>query len=74
MANPLPNDTRLWLEIGAKEGEAVDDINKMYEVIDETGHPENNVSKSVDPDGEHNEASWKQQFIPALKWLFEINE
>ena len=70
--NPLPSDARIWLEIGEKEGEAVDDTERMYEVILNTGHPEKNIIKKVDPDGEHNEVSWRRQFIPAIKWLFEI--
>lgn len=71
-SQPLPKDSRLWLEIGEKEGDAVDDTNKMYEVILETGHPQDQVVKKVDPQGEHNEASWRRQFVPAIKWLFDI--
>ena len=72
--NPLPHDARLWLEIGAKEGNAVSNTNKMYEVIQATGHPEKNIHKQVDPKGEHNEVSWRRQFGPAVKWLFEISD
>jgi len=72
-ANPLPTDSRLWLEIGKKEGTAVDNTNKMYETILATGHPATGIEKRVDPEGEHNEASWRRQFIPAIKWLFEVN-
>jgi predicted alpha/beta superfamily hydrolase len=71
---PLPKDARIWLEIGAGEGKAVDETNKMYEVILETGHPQENIVKKVDPEGEHNEPSWRRQFVPAVKWLFAITE
>lgn len=70
--NPVPRDSKLWLEIGEKEGNAVDNTNKMYEVILNTGHPEENIVKRIDPEGEHNEPSWRRQFVPAVKWLFEI--
>lgn len=71
-SHPLPAETGIWLEIGAREGDAVKNVNKMYELILATGHPEEHISKRVDPDGEHNEASWKKQFTPAVKWLFKI--
>ena len=72
--NPLPHDARLWLEIGAKEGNAVSNTNKMYDVILATGHPQKAIHKQVDPEGEHNEVSWRHQFGPAVKWLFEISD
>jgi predicted alpha/beta superfamily hydrolase len=73
-AHPLPQDAKIWLEIGAKEGEAVDNTNKMYEVILATGHPQENIVRKIDPEGEHNETSWRRQFVPAVKWLFAISE
>lgn len=70
--NSVPHDSRLWLEIGEKEGNAVDNTNKMYRVIIDSGHPETNIVKQIDPEGEHNEPSWRRQFVPAIKWLFQI--
>jgi len=69
--NPVPEDARLYLIIGKQEGNAVDDTEKMYAHILNTGHPKNNLSMNVDSDGDHNESSWRKQFIPAIKWLFE---
>ena len=71
-ANPLPDDARIWLEIGLKEGNSVADTEKMYEVILKTGHSVENIVKQIDPKGEHNEPSWRRQFVPAIKWLFDI--
>ena len=68
--SPVPEDARLYIEIGKKEGNAVDDAQKMYAHILETGHPKGNISMKVDPAGEHHESSWRKQFIPAIKWLF----
>jgi predicted alpha/beta superfamily hydrolase len=69
--NPVPKDARLFLEIGMKEGNAVEDTQKMYDFILSTGHPKDNISIIIDPDGEHTEGSWRKQFVPAIKWLFE---
>lgn len=69
--NPVPEDTRLYLIIGEKEGGAVTEMEEMYDQILDTGHPKDNIFKKVDPNGEHNESSWRKQFIPAIKMLFE---
>lgn len=70
--NPIPEDSKLWLVIGEKEGNAVSNTNKMHQVILDSGHPDENIVKQVDPEGEHNEPSWRRQFVPAVKWLFEV--
>ena len=72
--HPLPEDAKIWLEIGAKEGEAVDNTTKMYEVILAAGLPEENIIRKIDPEGEHNEDSWRRQFTPAVQWIFSITE
>lgn len=69
---PVPEDARLYLIIGQKEGTAVADMEEMYAHILDTGHPINNIRKFIAPDGEHNESSWQKQFKPAIKWLFEL--
>ena len=68
--NPIPKDAQLFLMVGKKEGDMVNDSQKMFNLILETGHPKKNVTFKIDPDGEHNVPSWKKQFIPAIKWLF----
>ena len=68
--HPIPEDSRLFLAVGEKEGDMVDASQKMYDYILQTGHPKKNVVLLIHPDGDHNEASWGKQFAPALKWLF----
>lgn len=68
--NSIPDDARLFLVVGKKEGKMVNDSQKMFNLILETGHPKKNLTLEIDPDGEHNEASWRKQFVPAIKWLF----
>ena len=69
--NPVPEDARLFLVIGKKEGNAVDDTEKMYSHILATGHPNETLKITIDQEGEHNEPSWRKQFTPAIKWLFQ---
>ena len=70
-SDPVPHSARIWLEIGKKEGNAVDDVEKMYSHILSTGHPAENLHMVIDPEGEHNESSWRRQFTPAIIWLFQ---
>jgi len=69
--NPVPEDSRLWLVIGEKEGNAVDNVEKMYAHIQATGNPSDNIKMTIDLEGDHNESSWGKQFVPAIKWLFQ---
>lgn len=68
--NSIPDDAKLFLMVGGKEGSMVNDSQKMFNIILQTGHPASNVSLNIDANGEHNEVSWKKQFIPAIKYLF----
>lgn len=70
--NPLPHDARIWMEIGQHEGNAVDDTERMFKQIRKSGHPKDQIVELVDPEGEHNETSWRRQFVPAIQWLFEV--
>lgn len=70
--NPLPHDARIWMEIGQHEGNAVDDTERMFKQIRKSGHPKDQIVELVDPEGEHNETSWRRQFVPAILWLFEV--
>ena len=70
--NPVPEDARLYLITGQNEGTAVADMEVMYTYILDTKHPKDHIRKKVAPDGEHNESSWRKQFIPAIEWLYEL--
>lgn len=72
--NPLPKDARLYIYGGKKEPtNVVINNKKVYNIILESGHSKENTVLIVNPDGGHNVAAWKKQFIPAIKWLFEVN-
>lgn len=71
--NPIPNENRLYLYSGKKEGEMmVNAPQTMYDYIIKSGHPKQNIHLVIDPNGEHNEASWGKHFSSAIKWLFKL--
>jgi predicted alpha/beta superfamily hydrolase len=72
LENPIPGDARIYTVIGINEAEMVYASKTMYDYILQTGHPKENVNFVIDQNGDHNEASWGKQFIPAIKWLFDL--
>jgi alpha-glucosidase len=69
---PMRKDARLYFFVGQKEGEMmVNPMNEMVELVLEKGHPSKNLKSKIDPDGEHNEKTWRSDFKNALLWLFQ---
>ncbi|WP_299431894.1 alpha/beta hydrolase-fold protein [uncultured Aquimarina sp.] len=69
--NSVPEQTRLFLLVGKKEGQGMtDNAEKMYTQILSSNHPKKNIHLIIDPEGEHNEAFWKKHFASAIEWLF----
>jgi len=68
--NPIPKESKIFLIVGENEDEMVSDSKRMYDNILKTGHPKENTNFIIDSDGDHNEASWRRQFIIGIKWLF----
>jgi predicted alpha/beta superfamily hydrolase len=67
---PLPAGTRLYLYVGGLEarGKMAADATAMYEVL----KPKGAVTYHLVPDANHNEAAWKSEFGPAVRWLFSV--
>lgn len=71
-ANPLPEDAKLVLTVGSKEGEdMVASMLKMVTLIEHQGHLHSNLQYRVVEGAEHNEVFWASQFAQSVKWLFE---
>lgn len=68
----LPDDTRLNFLVGGKEGESmVEPMQQMVRKILDKGHPTDQITSKVNPEGEHNEKFWRLEFREAVLWLFE---
>lgn len=70
-ASPLPDDARVYLYIGGKEGEAaVDDTGRMAALLRQRPGGDANVALRVVDAAEHNETAWRAEFPRAVRWLF----
>jgi hypothetical protein len=49
----------------------VEPMQKMVDLILEKGHPKQNLKSTIDPNGEHNEKTWRGDFEKAILWLFQ---
>ena len=66
------NNMKLYQLIGGQEGvEAVADMWAMHDVLANMGFNEDELFSLEVPDGEHNEAFWRNQFAAAYLWMFE---
>ena len=68
--DPFPGDSKIFMLVGEKEDDMVEGAEKMYELLVESGHPDENLVLEIDPLGEHNEDFWGKHFGKAVKWLY----
>ncbi|MDX1829692.1 MAG: alpha/beta hydrolase-fold protein [Lutibacter sp.] len=65
---------KLYLYVGGKEGESMDsDTKNMKNLLIATGFPVNNLKIGINPNGKHNEATWKNEFLKIISWLYKIH-
>jgi alpha-glucosidase len=66
-------NVQLFLLVGGKEGYDMDkDTKKMEELLLKTGFESKNLKTKINPDGQHNEAFWRSEFLEAVSWLYQI--
>ena len=64
---------KLFMLIGGKEGsDMVLGTKKIKKLLLETGFKSNNLAPKITPEGNHNEAFWKSEFLDIVKWLYNI--
>lgn len=69
------SSSRIYFLAGDNESEQmVDGIFNTIQIMRDSGFPEKNISYKVVKGGEHNEKLWREQFEPAIKWLFETRK
>jgi predicted alpha/beta superfamily hydrolase len=62
---------RVYLMCGGAEGQGtINDMTDMQDSLLAIGFPEDEISMTVIPGGQHNETLWSQDFGNAYKWLF----
>lgn len=64
---------KLFLLVGEKEGkDMVLGTEKAEKLLIETGFKPKNLKSKINPEGNHNEAFWKSEFLEIVKWLYNI--
>lgn len=64
---------KMYLLVGAKEGEGMDaDSKKMKQLLLKTGYKKKNLILKINPEGEHNEAFWSSEFTNVINWLYNL--
>jgi len=65
--------TKMFLLVGEMEGEdMVDGTQKAEKQLLEVGFKPKNLKTKINPEGEHNEAFWKSEFLEVVQWLYNI--
>lgn len=65
--------TKLFLLVGGEEGEnMVKDTQNIEKKLLEINFKSKNLKIKVNPEGEHNEAFWKSEFLEIVQWLYNI--
>jgi alpha-glucosidase len=66
-------NVKLFLLVGGKEGEEMDkDTQKMEKLLLKTGFKSNNLNTKINPEGQHNEAFWRSEFLEVVSWLYHL--
>lgn len=64
---------KLFLLVGGKEGDDADkDTQNMEKLLLKTGFKPKNLKTKINPEGEHNEAFWRSEFLEVVTWLYHI--
>ena len=65
---------KLFLLVGEKESEEmVLGTEKTKKILLENGFKHKNLTTKIHPNGNHNEAFWKGEFLEIITWLYNIN-
>jgi enterochelin esterase-like enzyme len=67
---PLPPDTRVWLDVGLKEGRQTAMLVRRLRRLLTDQLDAGNVNGVEDPVGDHSEDRWASRLPDALVWLF----
>ncbi len=66
-------NVKLFLLVGGKEGDNTDkDTQRIEKLLLNTSFKSKNLKTKINPDGEHNEAFWRSEFLEVVSWLYHI--
>lgn len=68
-------NNRMFFLMGGRESEkAVPNMNRMLQVMKDSGFNSDNIHRKVVDEGQHNEQLWRENFEEAILWLFDIEK
>jgi len=66
-------NTKIYFLVGEKEGEEmVEGTKNTVRILKEGDFPEENIKAKFVPNGEHNEAFWRSEFLETITFLFNL--
>lgn len=68
-------DMRMFFLMGGKESDrAIPDMDKMIDLMKDSGFDPDNLKRKIVDEGEHNEKLWRENFEEAILWLFDLEK
>ncbi len=68
-------NNRIFFLMGGRESEkAVPNMNRMLQVMKDSGFNSDNIHRKVVEEGQHNEQLWRENFEEAILWLFDFTK
>jgi predicted alpha/beta superfamily hydrolase len=69
----LAENSRLYYLVGGQEGaDVVARVEELVTHLKDQGLVADRMKSKVVPHGEHNEGFWREEFVAAVLWLFEV--
>ncbi len=75
---PLSQNSRGYIDVGTEEGNDnhqkkayLHDAEEIYQLLIDTGIPQNNINLIIDKGAKHNEVFWANRFPAACLWLWQ---
>jgi len=68
-------NNRMYFLMGGRESEkAVPNMDRMINLMKDSGYSINNIYRKVVDEGQHNEQLWRENFEEAICWLFDFTK
>lgn len=66
-------NVKLFLLVGGKEGDNTEkDTQKIEKLLLNNRFKSKNLKTKINPEGKHNEAFWRSEFLEVISWLYHI--
>jgi len=70
---PKTQNMKLYFLAGGQESGVIGHCNRMMDTLSTAGYADDEMLLKTVPNGQHSEWFWRQEFRPAVEWLFTQN-